>query len=528
MVIGPHWLTIEDADGGRRLDNELDYVRLEIESALRSPAKVVPVLVEKAHMPTPHQLPPAIRRLADLAEVEISDGRHWPADVGRLVSTINERLQPPPAFSLPQPAPPLSDLSAPAPSRGPPWRRIAAAGVLLLLAAVAIRIVAGWLEPADERLRIYSSLPRLGADGKSSAQTRDMQRAMEMALKDKGGKAGDREVVYEHRDASDGDGETPASIIKKNANDAADDHRTAVYIGDFNSDDSQESIKVLSRRRVAQISPTSTRTGLTVKDERGDRHEPAKYYPTGYRNFFRIIPNDVVQARALIELMLVPDPRPCRRLALVDDGSSYGRGLSNDVLAYNDHRLAIKFRQSVDEDGAYDYLIKQAVERGVVCFAFCGVNRTHTVEMFEDFADALTGARLFGTDGLSDEGFYGSSDWVSAANRRRVRIMVPPRVRSRDRAFQEKFKTEYDYEPEPSAVYGYEAMLVALDAIVLSGTGRREDVVEALGDMKLRRDSPLGAYTFDENGDTTLDRFGWSKIADSGLTTPRPTPRIRD
>lgn len=45
VVIGPNWLRLEDAGGGRRLDDPDDHVRDEVRAALESTHPVVPVLV---------------------------------------------------------------------------------------------------------------------------------------------------------------------------------------------------------------------------------------------------------------------------------------------------------------------------------------------------------------------------------------------------------------------------------------------------------------------------------------------------
>jgi hypothetical protein len=47
-VIGPHWLDAKDKTGVRRLDNEKDYVRVELASALKRDIAVIPVLVDGA------------------------------------------------------------------------------------------------------------------------------------------------------------------------------------------------------------------------------------------------------------------------------------------------------------------------------------------------------------------------------------------------------------------------------------------------------------------------------------------------
>src|SRR5438477_4584974 len=59
-VIGPGWLTAKNADDHRRLDEPSDYVRVEIESALKRDIRVIPVLVDGASMPRPSDLPASL------------------------------------------------------------------------------------------------------------------------------------------------------------------------------------------------------------------------------------------------------------------------------------------------------------------------------------------------------------------------------------------------------------------------------------------------------------------------------------
>ena len=50
VIIGPNWLTAADAQG-RRLDHADDWVRIEIESALKRGIPVAPVLIDGAQLP---------------------------------------------------------------------------------------------------------------------------------------------------------------------------------------------------------------------------------------------------------------------------------------------------------------------------------------------------------------------------------------------------------------------------------------------------------------------------------------------
>ncbi len=86
-VIGPRWIEAKNESGQRRIDDETDYVRLEIAAALKSNTPVIPVLVGGAQMPTADELPQTLRRLSGLQAIVVED-RSWPFDVGRLVAEL--------------------------------------------------------------------------------------------------------------------------------------------------------------------------------------------------------------------------------------------------------------------------------------------------------------------------------------------------------------------------------------------------------------------------------------------------------
>src|SRR4029450_6027568 len=62
-LIGPQWLTVTDANGGRRIADTQDFVRIEVETALnRDDVRVIPILVDNAKMPSPQELPSGLAR----------------------------------------------------------------------------------------------------------------------------------------------------------------------------------------------------------------------------------------------------------------------------------------------------------------------------------------------------------------------------------------------------------------------------------------------------------------------------------
>ena len=90
VVIGPGWLGAEASSGTRRLDDPADFVRREIEAALSSEVRVIPVLVGGAHMPAGAELPETIAPLAHRNAVELQD-RRWREDVDTLVDVLEGR-----------------------------------------------------------------------------------------------------------------------------------------------------------------------------------------------------------------------------------------------------------------------------------------------------------------------------------------------------------------------------------------------------------------------------------------------------
>src|SRR5580658_3646047 len=92
-VIGNGWLDAADERGSRRLDDPNDFVRIEIESALKQGKRVIPVLVHEARMPRPDELPEAIRPLATRNAVRLTHER-FRADVQGLINSgIRSRIK---------------------------------------------------------------------------------------------------------------------------------------------------------------------------------------------------------------------------------------------------------------------------------------------------------------------------------------------------------------------------------------------------------------------------------------------------
>jgi len=86
-IIGKKWLTITDEHNRRRLEDSNDYLRIEIESALKRDIRVIPVLVDGATIPGQDELPNGLKPLAHRNGIDISYTR-FDSDAQRLIESI--------------------------------------------------------------------------------------------------------------------------------------------------------------------------------------------------------------------------------------------------------------------------------------------------------------------------------------------------------------------------------------------------------------------------------------------------------
>ena len=367
---------------------------------------------------------------------------------------------------------------------------------------------------------VYSSLPLQGA---SRPQTTALVNGIKLALEQAGNKAGDITVQYESLDDSTAQaGSWTPEATTANARKAAQDDSTAVYIGEFNSGASAVSIPILNEGGIPQISPANTAVGLTSDEPGANPGEPDKYYPTGQRTYTRIVPKDTIQGAALATVMKEDG---CTKVELTNDKEVYGAGLASNIeSAAKAQGLEIIANDAIDKNAPnYRSLAQKAKAAGADCFIYSGITANNAVQLYKDFAAALPDAKLYGPDGVAESGFADPKEGgIPADVASKVKVTVatlsPDEYPPEGQEFFTQFEEKYgEPNPDPYAIYGYEAMRLALDAIERSGTGEKEDIVKALFETK-DRSSVLGTYSIDENGDTTLTDYGVYTIEGGELT----------
>ncbi len=370
-------------------------------------------------------------------------------------------------------------------------------------------------------MNVYSSLPLQGAQ---RLQTVAVVNGINLALEQRGGKAGKTTVNYTSLDASTAQAGTwTPEATQANAHKVAQDDAAVAYIGEFDSDASAISIPLLNEVPIAQISPSNTAVGLTSNEPGAGEGEPEKYYPSGERHYLRIIPKDTIQGAALATIMKEDG---CTSAYILNDKQLYGAGLARNIeRAANEQGFEVAGNEGIDAKAPnFRSEAARIKESGADCFVFSGVPLNGAVQVYKDVSAALPDAKLYGPDRVSTPDFLdpregGIPGEVGAKTKVTVAALSPDQYSAEGQRFFEDYKQKYGAESvSPYAIYGYEAISLVLDACEELGSdcSDKQAMIEALLNTE-DRDSVLGTYDLDENGDTTITDYGVYTIEAGGL-----------
>ena len=364
-------------------------------------------------------------------------------------------------------------------------------------------------------LTIYSSLPFDPTDKPQSQDTVDGEK---LALKQAGNKAGKYNIKYVSLDdATPAEGKWEAGQVSSNARTAAQNKNTIVYLGEFNSGATAVSLPILNRSGILQISPSNTAVGLTKKSP--DPAEPAKYYPTGKRTYGRVVPADNIQSAAQVSYM---KSLGVKKLYVLDDKEVYGKGVGDGVAAdAKKAGIQVLGDEGIDPKAAnYRSLAQKMKSAGADAFFFGGITANNAVQLWGDVFAANPGIKGFGPDGVAETSFSSKIPASTMPDTYITNPTLPPELYPpAAKKFFSDFKSTYGHDPEPYAIYGYEAMNAALTAIKNAGDkgNCREDVIKGFFAIK-NRPSVLGTYSIDADGDTTITDYGGNTIKSGKLT----------
>jgi branched-chain amino acid transport system substrate-binding protein len=396
--------------------------------------------------------------------------------------------------------------------------------LLLLLAAVVLALLVGCggagggREGGGEKgstAKIVSDFPRQGAN---RFQTTTMVNAIKLAIGQRDGKAGNVTIEYESLDdATAQTGQWDAAKCAENAQKAAQDEEIIGWIGPFNSGCAAVQIPILNEAHLGMISPSNTYVGLTRPGGKPD--EPEKYYPTGERNYARVIVTDDKQGQAGAKLM---QEEGWESVYILDDKETYGKGIADQLQqSAEDLGIEILGREGIDGSAAnYGSLMNKIAQTDPDAIYFGGIIENDADQLVKDKVGAgmsneevafIVPAGVYVDTYLSQGGDAAEGTWVTFGG------LPEGELSAEGQEFVKTYQQKYDDEIQPYTPYAYEAANVMLDAIERASEEAGGDVPDrqaveeqifATEDYK----GVLGTWSFDEDGDTTLTELSILKV----------------
>ncbi len=359
--------------------------------------------------------------------------------------------------------------------------------------------------PGSPDLILVSDLPLRGT---SRPQALQINAAVRAELQTRGYKAGSHKIGFRACDDSTPQSEgSDAGTCRSNADAYADDDQVIGVIGPLDSSCAAILIPALnlaSGGGIPMVSPSNTYPCLTRGGAGCDLTEPGKYYPSGRRNYLRVVGNDVFQGAASAEFAR---SKGVRKVYVLHDKEAFGVG------------VATNFRQAAESLGievvgfegwnptasTYASLFEKVRSSRPDAIFLGGLVDQNGGRVIEDKVAVLGpndgNVKLLASDGFAAQktidaaGAAAEGMYIAAAG-------VPYReLPAAAKAYADDFVADHlRGKPfEPNTIFGAQAARVMLDAIAKSD-GTRRDVTTRLFDSEVT-DGLLGTFGFDENGD---------------------------
>ena len=343
--------------------------------------------------------------------------------------------------------------------------------------------------------------------GSSRTQTIQITEAIRFLLEEQDWKAGDHNVAYQScDDATAQAGKWDSGKCSTNAQAYAGNEKVVGVIGTFNSGCAAIVIPVLNNAPgggVAMMSPANTYVCLTEGGPGCDSTEPDKYYPTGTRNYARVVAHDAYQGAAVAEFM---KEQGVKSVFVLNDKEAYGLGVATNLRNAAEH-LGIKiagFAAWDPKTPSYEALFNQIKGTGADAVFLGGLIDENGAQVIKDKVAVLgpnDGAvKLFAPDGFTTQQTIDEAGESAAGMFLSVAGVPIDEFKGEGAEFAESFEPRLGGKRiDPYAIYGAQAARIMLDAIEASD-GTRASVIEEMFNASVT-DGLLGTFEINENGD---------------------------
>ena len=178
---------------------------------------------------------------------------------------------------------------------------------------------------SGKTLVIGTDLPLQGSNKDTSDSTNNL---IQLYLDSVGDKAGHYKIKLKiYDDSTAAAGSWDAATCTQNANAHVANTAEVAVMGTYNSGCAKLEVPILNQASppMLMVSDANTSPGLTKAYSGNDPGEPDKYYPTGKRNYARVVSTDDYQGPADANFAKTLNVKRC---FVVNDNSTYGKGVA--------------------------------------------------------------------------------------------------------------------------------------------------------------------------------------------------------
>jgi branched-chain amino acid transport system substrate-binding protein len=360
----------------------------------------------------------------------------------------------------------------------------------------------------DPDVLIASDLPLQGGD---RVQTLQMQDAIRFVLEQREWKVGDLNVAYQGCDDSTAQAAAwDSGKCSENGQAYAANESLVGVIGTFNSGCAEIIIPLLNQAEggaIAMVSPANTKVCLTTSVPSCAETEPDKWYPSGERNYARVVALDNAQAATIATY--ANEDLGVKSVYIVNDKQAYGLGLATNLEnSFKFLNIDVKGNDAWDpKASSYEALFNKVKASGAEAVVFSGLVTLNGVKLIKDKFAVLGGndeVRL-----LAPDGFTPFTEVDKAGEAATTGMFVTVAGSSADalvteggrgREFINAFKADTGVgRVEPYTAYAAQAAEVLLDAIEASGDDRA-GIIENTHNVTIE-DGILGTFSINAEGD---------------------------
>jgi branched-chain amino acid transport system substrate-binding protein len=367
-------------------------------------------------------------------------------------------------------------------------------------------------------IKLYSSWPMSGASEQIGG---DSAAAVQLAVDVWGGAAGGFAITYEALDdgLAANNGSWDAAKEAENAARVVNDENAVAYIATYNSGAAEASIPITNEAGLAQISPANTAVQLTKENPANPPGYPDVLYPSGTRNYMRVVPADDLQGAAGANYAF--NTIGATTAYVLHDQQTYGRGVATvfDATFKELGGEVVAFEGYDPNAPEYQALMAKIANEAPGVVYLGAIVNLNASKLLQDMRNVMSAddVAFMGPDGLINQAFIDGAGDAAEGAYITFGGLPANQLQGVGKSWYDEFKGRLGHEPDAYSLYAFECAVVVLQAIDQVGEKDRAKILEAMRATKEFR-GLIGTWSFTETGDTDSRTVSLNEVLDGVIS----------